>query len=59
MSTTTPLLSIYDGRQRVGFVLTRGRRGYDAFDVGEHSLGVFETKDAAVGECIKTKSGTS
>jgi hypothetical protein len=51
----TPMLSIYDGRQCVGFVLARGRRGYD----GERSLGVFESKDAAVGECVKTKSGTS
>jgi hypothetical protein len=38
---------------------SRGRRGYEAFDSGEYSLGVFETKDAAVGECIKTKTGTN
>jgi hypothetical protein len=56
---STPMISIYDGRQYVGFVLTYGSRGYEAFDAGEHSLGVFETKDAAIGECIKTKTGTN
>jgi hypothetical protein len=50
-----PMLSVYDGRQCVGFVLERGRRGYEAFDAGERSLGMFETRDAAIGECIKTK----
>jgi hypothetical protein len=44
----TLMLSIYDGRQCVGFVLTHGRRGYEAFPVGEHSLGVFATRDAAI-----------
>jgi hypothetical protein len=54
-----PVLSVYDGRQCVGFVLARGRRGYEAFTAGERSLGVFETKDAAIGECIETKTGTN
>jgi hypothetical protein len=34
-------------------VLARGPRGYEAFAAGERSLGMFETRDAAVGECIK------
>ena len=55
MSTTTPMLSVYDGRQCVGFVLERGRRGYEAYDAGENSLDMFASRDAAVGECIKTK----
>jgi hypothetical protein len=32
----------------LGFVLARGRRGYEAFDAGERSLGVFATRDAAI-----------
>jgi hypothetical protein len=55
MSTTTPMLSVYDGRQCVGWVLARGRRGYEAFTAGERSLGMFDTRDAAVDECVKTK----
>jgi len=45
---STPMISIYDGRQCVGFVLAHGRRGYEALDAGERSLGVFTTKDAAI-----------
>jgi hypothetical protein len=55
MSSVAPMISVYDGRQCVGFVIERGRRGYEAFTAAEHSLGLFETKDAAIGECIKTK----
>jgi hypothetical protein len=58
MTTTSPLLSIYDGRQLVGWVLARGRRGFEAFDAGERSLGVFSTQAAAVDECIKQKVPT-
>ena len=56
MSTSTPMLSVYDGRQLVGWVLARGRRGYEAFDAGEKSLGVFKTRDAAIDGCIKNES---
>jgi hypothetical protein len=49
-----PMLSIYDGRQCVGFVLARGRRGYEAFTAGERSLGVFETQDEAVNKIQST-----
>jgi hypothetical protein len=45
---STPMLSIYDGRSCVGFVLARGLRGYEAFDTSEHSLGVFETQNGAI-----------
>jgi hypothetical protein len=48
MSTTSPLLSIYDGQELVGFVLARGRRGYEAFNAGERSLGMFKTQNGAV-----------
>ena len=44
------MISIYDGRSCVGFVLTRGRRGYEAFDAGEASLGLFKMQDAAIGK---------
>jgi hypothetical protein len=29
---STPMLSVYDGRQCVGFELTHGCRGYEAFE---------------------------
>ena len=54
MSTSTPMLSVYDGQQLVGWILARGRRGYEAFTAGERSLGVFETQDEAVNKIQST-----
>ena len=51
-----PMISIYDGRQCVGFVLARGRSGYEAFDGGERSVGMFKTKDAAINK-LKDNGG--
>jgi hypothetical protein len=52
------MISIYDGRQCVGFVLARGRRGYEAFNAGERSIGIFTSRDTAIGECVK-QAGTN
>jgi hypothetical protein len=42
------LLSVTNGRDTIGFVLSRGREGYEAFDASERSLGVFASmRDAA------------
>jgi hypothetical protein len=48
------MISIYDGRSCVGFVLARGRAGFEAFDAGERSLGVFETQNAAINKIQAT-----
>jgi hypothetical protein len=53
MSTATPLLSVYSGRDLVGFVLARGARGFEAFDAAEKSLGMFASRDAAINKCVK------
>jgi hypothetical protein len=50
---SAPMISIYDGRQCVGFVVERGRSGFEAFTAGERSLGMFKTRDAAIGACMK------
>jgi hypothetical protein len=48
MSTVlSPLSYIYDGRECLGFVLSRGRSGFEAFDRDEHSLGLHPTAPAA------------
>jgi hypothetical protein len=44
---TAARLSIYDGQQCIGFVLPRGKVGFEAFDRDEQSLGRFETQAAA------------
>jgi hypothetical protein len=35
------LLSVTSGRDTIGFVLSRGREGFEAFDSNERSLGTF------------------
>jgi hypothetical protein len=51
MSTRTApptMVSIYSGRDCLGFVLSRGRKGFEAFAADEQSLGVFPNqRDAA------------
>jgi hypothetical protein len=47
------MISVYDGRSCVGFVLARGRRGFEAFTAAEKSLGMFTSKDAAIEACTK------
>jgi hypothetical protein len=46
MSTRAPsptMLSVTDGRQTVGFIFTRGPKGFEGFDVNEQSLGFFRS----------------
>jgi hypothetical protein len=43
----SPLVYVYDGREAIGFVLARGRAGFEAFDHEERSLGLHPTAPAA------------
>jgi hypothetical protein len=45
--STTALLSVYDGRLCIGFVLPRGKLGFEAFDRNMLSKGLFATQQAA------------
>ena len=42
-SAISPVSYVTNGREAIGFVLARGRAGYEAFTVDEQSLGLFET----------------
>jgi hypothetical protein len=53
--TTTPLRIIYDGTKCLGFILSRGKLGHEAFDLEVRSLGVFETAAAASARVIETQ----
>src|SRR5262249_15137663 len=44
---TTTLLSVYDGRICIGFVLPRGKLGWEAFDADENSVGTSKTQAEA------------
>lgn len=44
---TTNLLVVYSGRTCLGHILSRGREGYEAYDINDASLGIFSDQDAA------------
>jgi hypothetical protein len=46
-ASSTPIVSVYDGRKRVGFILARGKLGFEAFDRNERSVGMYPTKQEA------------
>jgi hypothetical protein len=49
MTTHSPLLTLYDAKLACrGFVLNRGRGGFEAFDTDTKSIGVFVTRQAAI-----------
>jgi hypothetical protein len=44
---SSPLLSAYDGQRCIGFVCSRGKLGFEAFDTEERSLGIYATQREA------------
>jgi hypothetical protein len=42
------MVSVYSGRDYVGFIFARGKEGFEAFDQQERSLGMFKTQQDAV-----------
>ena len=50
MKATAPpasLACVYDGRDCLGFILARGKLGFEAIDRDEQSLGLFQTQREA------------
>jgi hypothetical protein len=43
----TPMLSVYNGKRCVGFIIARGKAGFEAFDRNERSLGTYPTQRTA------------
>jgi hypothetical protein len=43
-----PLVSIYDGQRCLGFILARGKAGFETFAANEQSLGLFPSQKEAV-----------
>jgi hypothetical protein len=54
----TTLLSVYDGRVCIGFVLPRGRLGFEAFNSLEHSQGLFGTQQEAAAALSSSNNPT-
>ena len=47
------LLSAYEGQRCIGFVCSRGKLGFEAFDSGERSLGVYTTQRLAAAAIMR------
>jgi hypothetical protein len=45
--TAPVMLSVYNGRDCIGFILSRGKIGFEALDRDEHSIGIFPTQREA------------
>jgi hypothetical protein len=56
MSETAALWSIYRGQASAGFVLSRGKLGYEAFNASEKSLGIFPTRGDAANAILTSTS---
>jgi hypothetical protein len=56
-NAAAPLVSVYDGRECIGFVLGRGRTGFEAFSRSEISLGMFKTQAAAANTVFNATKG--
>jgi hypothetical protein len=48
-ATIQRAVSVYDGRECVGFIIVRGKTDYEAFNRDERSIGTFKTQREAVG----------
>jgi hypothetical protein len=53
------MLTVFDGRELRGFLLQRGKRGVEAFDREERSLGVFKTEADAANAVTDIAAGDS
>jgi len=52
----SPLAYVCDGRACLGFVVSRGRSGFEAFDRQERSLGLFKTAAQAANAVFNAAS---
>jgi len=53
-----PLVSIYDGRECVGFVISRGKLGFEAFTADQHSLGIYPNQKGAADAITEARTCT-
>jgi len=56
MSTGSPITPIMHGKTCIGFAMSRGPMGFEAFSE-EKSLGLYQTREAAIGAVIDAQRG--
>jgi hypothetical protein len=53
------MITVLSGTVCVGFVLPRGKLGFEGFDAAEKSLGLFDTQSAAIEAAINAARNAS
>jgi hypothetical protein len=54
-ASSVSMLSVYDGRECIGFILSRGKLGFEAFDSNQQTLGTFPNEKEAADVGSETK----
>ena len=52
----SPLAYVYDGRHCLGHVLSRGPKGFEAFNTDDRSLGLFQSQAEAANALVEKSS---
>jgi hypothetical protein len=52
---TGPMVSVYNSRTCIGFVICRGPAGHEAYDAEQRSLGLFATEREAVAATLERR----
>jgi hypothetical protein len=55
MTGAAPMLSVYEDKTCVGFIIARGKVGFEAFSADLDSLGIFPTQRQAADAISATK----
>jgi len=56
-AASPPMVSIYSGRECLGWVLSRGCKGFEAFDCHEQTLGLFSNQRDAANAIVTAAGG--
>ena len=54
-ANSSAMFSVYDDRECLGFVLCRGKTGFEALDRAEKSIGTFETPREAASAIMNSQ----
>ena len=55
MTAAAPMVSVITGTICIGFVLSRGKAGFEAFNADQRSLGTFATEREAVAAVMERR----
>jgi hypothetical protein len=54
-TTSSPMVSVFDGRDCLGFILSRGKAGFQAITADDRELGLFWSQQEAADALSQTQ----